>query len=85
MQERATEGLDARRPGLVLGVVGAGTMGRGIAQLAAQAGLSVRLLDARAGAAAEARAAVAGTLQGLVAKGKLEASAADASSDANAG
>jgi 3-hydroxybutyryl-CoA dehydrogenase len=70
--------LDTNREDLVLGVVGAGTMGRGIAQVAAQAGVTVRLLDARAGGAEEARTAVAGVLEGLVAKGKLGADAARA-------
>nr|WP_228530629.1 MULTISPECIES: 3-hydroxyacyl-CoA dehydrogenase [Myxococcaceae] len=70
--------MDAQRSDLVLGVVGAGTMGRGIAQLAAAAGIHVRLLDARAGAAEEARASVAAALEALVAKGKLAEAAASA-------
>ncbi|HEY6099896.1 MAG TPA: 3-hydroxyacyl-CoA dehydrogenase [Anaeromyxobacter sp.] len=56
---------------LVCGVVGCGAMGRGIAQVAAQAGATVRLLDARPEAAGEARASVAAALEKLVAKGKL--------------
>lgn len=59
-------------------VVGAGTMGTGIAQVAAQAGHIVWLHDARAGAAAAAKAQLATTLQGLVAKGRLAAAAAEA-------
>ena len=47
---------------LVLGIVGTGLMGRGIAQISAQAGIDVWLFDARTGAAAEARAAIAATL-----------------------
>jgi 3-hydroxybutyryl-CoA dehydrogenase len=70
--------LDVNQPGLVLGIVGTGTMGRGIAQLAAQAGIDVRLLDARPGAAEEARAAVSGTLESLEAKGRLPAGEARA-------
>ncbi len=62
----------------ILGVVGSGAMGRGIAQIAAQAGLAVRLLDARPGAALEARAAIASALQKLVHKGKLAAAEAEA-------
>ena len=58
-------------------VVGAGIMGAGIAQVAAQAGHPVLLHDAREGAAAAAKAKLTGTLQGLVAKGKLAADAAD--------
>ena len=54
-------------------IVGAGTMGAGIAQVAAAAGHPVLLLDARSGAAAEARARIAAVLDGLVAKGKMAA------------
>jgi 3-hydroxybutyryl-CoA dehydrogenase len=59
-----------------VGVVGAGIMGAGIAQVAAQAGHPVRLLDARPGAAADAKAKLAATLDGLVNKGKLTPEAA---------
>ena len=54
-------------------VVGAGIMGVGIAQVAAQAGHTVMLFDTRDGAAAEAKNKLATTLEGLVAKGKLGA------------
>ena len=54
-----------------IGVVGAGVMGIGIAQIAALAGHPVRLLDAREGAAEAAIAKLGDTLAGLVAKGKL--------------
>lgn len=63
---------------LVIGVVGAGLMGRGIAQIAAQAGIEVRIFDTRAGAADEAVAAIAATFDTLAAKGKLEAGTRDA-------
>lgn len=56
-------------------VVGAGIMGAGIAQVAAQAGHSVMLFDMREGAAAEATAKLASSLNALVAKGKLTADA----------
>lgn len=59
-------------------VVGAGIMGAGIAQVAAQAGHPVFLFDTREGAAAQARQKLAGTLDGLVAKGKLADDAAAA-------
>jgi 3-hydroxybutyryl-CoA dehydrogenase len=59
-------------------VVGAGIMGAGIAQVAAQAGHPVWLHDAREGAAAQAKAKLATSLQALVAKGRLEAAAAEA-------
>ncbi len=58
-------------------VVGAGIMGAGIAQVAAQAGHPVRLFDLRAGAAAAAKGKLADTLASLVAKGKLAADAAE--------
>jgi len=56
-------------------------MGRGIAQVAAQAGLEVRMHDARPGGAAEAREAIAAQLRALAAKGKLGAGAAQAAID----
>jgi len=59
-------------------VVGAGIMGAGIAQVAAQAGHPVFLFDMREGAAAQAKAKLAATLDGLVAKGKITAGAAAA-------
>ena len=65
--------LDANRKDLVLGIVGAGLMGRGIAQIAALAGIEVLMFDLRAGAADEAKAALEQTLSMLVDKGKLSA------------
>ena len=62
----------------ILGLVGTGVMGSGIAQIAAQAGLTVRLFDARDGAARSARTSLAATFDKLVAKGKIEAVAAAA-------
>jgi 3-hydroxybutyryl-CoA dehydrogenase len=38
-----------------IGVVGAGTMGRGIAQVAAQAGFRVSMIDVKPGLAEQAR------------------------------
>lgn len=64
--------------GAPLLVVGAGIMGAGIAQVAAQAGHAVQLFDTREGAAVQAKARLAATLDGLVAKGKLGADAAAA-------
>jgi 3-hydroxybutyryl-CoA dehydrogenase len=52
-------------------VVGAGIMGAGIAQVAAQAGHPVLLFDTREGAAAQAKAQLAKSLDTLAAKGKL--------------
>ena len=63
-------------------VVGAGIMGAGIAQVAAQsmrvAGQQVFLHDTRETAAADAKAKLATTLQGLVSKGKLSAESCEA-------
>ncbi|MCK4120976.1 3-hydroxyacyl-CoA dehydrogenase [Ralstonia pseudosolanacearum] len=61
-----------------IGIVGTGAMGRGIAQIAAQAGLRVRLFDASPQAVEAARAALADTLARLAAKGRLTADQADA-------
>jgi 3-hydroxybutyryl-CoA dehydrogenase len=60
-----------------IAVIGAGTMGAGIAQVVAQSGHRVRLYDARDGAARDAVAKLKATLDGLVAKGKLDAVAAE--------
>lgn len=60
----------------VLGVVGVGLMGRGIAQIAAQAGVPVVLFDNRPGGAEEACDALRATLKGLAAKGKITEQAA---------
>ena len=57
-------------------VVGAGIMGAGIAQVAAQAGHAVQLFDARAGEAQQALRKLSATLDTLVAKGKLTFEAA---------
>lgn len=56
-----------------IGIVGAGLMGRGIAQIAAQGGLRVLLHDTRSEAAGEALAALRQTLEKLRDKGKLNA------------
>ncbi|MGW8380808.1 3-hydroxyacyl-CoA dehydrogenase [Streptomyces sp. ODS28] len=59
-------------------VVGAGVMGRGIAQWAAVAGHTVELADARRESVTEACAFVAGMLERAVAKGRMsEAEAAE--------
>ena len=50
--------LDATRPDLVVGIVGAGAMGRGIAQIAATAGIRVPLYDVRQETTGEAAAFV---------------------------
>ncbi len=70
--------LDPARPDLCLGVVGAGTMGRGIVQIAAMAGIEVVLDDAREGAVADAIGFVVAVLDRAVEKGRLDASHAAA-------
>jgi 3-hydroxybutyryl-CoA dehydrogenase len=59
----------------VIGIVGAGVMGRGIVQLFAQAGHEVRLYDASGEAVAEAVGFVAGMIERQVTKGTLTAGA----------
>ncbi|MBF6617502.1 3-hydroxyacyl-CoA dehydrogenase [Pollutimonas thiosulfatoxidans] len=56
-----------------IGIVGAGAMGRGIAQIAAQAGLDVLLFDLNAAAVAAARESLQQIWDKLVAKEKLSA------------
>ncbi len=54
-----------------VGLVGTGAMGRGIAQIAAQAGSTVRLFDTQSSATAKAIAAISEQWDKLVAKGRL--------------
>ena len=61
-----------------VGIVGAGTMGNGIAQVFAQAGFSVLLHDAAPGAVDRARATIEKSLARFVEKGKLAVEARDA-------
>ena len=64
---------DLSKNDLVVAVFGAGTMGRGIAQVCAQAGLTSLLFDSREGAVKEAIAAIDKGLEGLVSKGRMRA------------
>ena len=59
-------------------VVGTGAMGTGIAQVAAQAGHAVHLVDTMPGAAEAARDRLATTLGKLASKGKISLEQADA-------
>jgi 3-hydroxybutyryl-CoA dehydrogenase len=70
--------FDPHRADLTLGIVGAGVMGRGIAQVAAEAGVSVLLADARRGAVDEALAFCAEMISRKAAKGTLSGEAAAA-------
>jgi 3-hydroxybutyryl-CoA dehydrogenase len=60
-----------------IGVVGAGTMGHGIAQVAAQSGYEVVLVDAAPAALARGQAQIGKGYERLVGKGKLSAEARD--------
>jgi len=62
-------------------VVGAGLMGSGIAQTAAQSGLEVQLFDSRPGAATSARGKITDRLRRAVAGGRLPAGDAAAATD----
>ena len=61
-----------------VGVVGAGTMGNGIAQVFAQSGFEVRLCDAMPAALDRAKAGIEKSLARFVEKGKLTAADRDA-------
>jgi 3-hydroxybutyryl-CoA dehydrogenase len=61
-----------------VGVIGAGAMGRGIAQIAAQAGSIVRVYDTQAEAVTKARDELFGQWDRLVEKGRMEPQAAAA-------
>src|SRR3984893_7625368 len=61
-----------------IGVIGAGTMGHGIAQTFAQGGFSVQLVDIAQPVLDRGRAAIVASLEKLVEKGRLPASDRDA-------
>lgn len=58
-------------------VIGAGTMGSGIAQVCAQSGLAVSVCDTSEASLARGRKTVESSLERIVAKGKLTAEARD--------
>ena len=66
---------------MIVGVIGAGQMGAGIAQVAAQAGHRVLLSDIGVAEATAGRDKIGKGLDRLVAKGKLEADAAASAFD----
>src|SRR4051812_35999307 len=70
--------LDPSRSDLVAGVAGAGTMGRGIAQVLAQSGARTLVYDAQPGAAQKGKASIAQALGKLVEKGRLKPAEVDA-------
>ena len=65
--------IDPQRPDLVVGVLGAGTMGRGIAQVAAAAGMPVRLFDADGRQVEDAVRFIGGMLNRAAEKGRMSA------------
>ena len=73
--------IDPKRPDLVVGVLGAGTMGRGIAQVAAAAGMQVRLCDADGRQVEDAVRFIGGMLNRAAEKGRMSADDARAAVD----
>ena len=63
---------DPHSPGFTAAVVGAGVMGRGIAQVLASGGVNVLLFDSRAGAAEEARVFAERMIQRAADKGTIK-------------
>ena len=63
--------FDPNAANIVVGVVGTGSMGRGIVQVSAQGGMRVIAYDEKPGAAEAAKAYIAKTLDGLVQKGRV--------------
>jgi 3-hydroxybutyryl-CoA dehydrogenase len=70
--------VDPADPDFIVGIVGTGTMGRGIAQIAAAGGYKVRIYDSRPGAAGEAKTFVARMLGRAAEKGAMSQSDCDA-------
>jgi len=69
------------KPDLVVGVVGTGTMGRGIIQVTAAGGIPVMIYDSKTGAAEDARTFVSTMLQRLAEKQKMTPDDAKAATD----
>lgn len=65
--------VDPNDPDLVVGVIGAGTMGRGIAQVVASSGIRTRLFDSDPAAVAGATTFIASMLDRSVEKGRMNA------------
>lgn len=69
--------MAALPPEAGVGIIGAGAMGAGIAEVAALAGHRVHLFDNRMGGADTARSAIADSLRKRAARGKLDATRAE--------
>src|SRR6187399_2010228 len=65
-------------PDDIVAVIGCGTMGVGIAQVAALGGHPVRLFDVRSGAAQSATTEIGSQLKKLVGKGSMDATRSEA-------
>lgn len=65
----------------IVGVVGAGIMGAGIAQIAAQSGIKVYMSDVSIDVAARGKAGILKQLDRAVERGKLDAARRDAAAD----
>ncbi|MGE0854259.1 MAG: 3-hydroxyacyl-CoA dehydrogenase [Hyphomicrobiaceae bacterium] len=63
--------FDPNAANVAVGVVGTGSMGRGIMQVSAQGGMRVIAYDEKPGAAEAAKGYIAKTLDGLVQKGRV--------------
>ena len=75
---------DPQSPDYAIAVIGTGTMGRGIAQIAAAGGIRVMMFDAHKGAAEEARAFITRMIDRAAEKGSIsrdDAAAANARLD----
>lgn len=73
--------FDAQRPDLVLAVIGTGTMGRGIVQVAAAGGMKVIAFDEKPGGAQAAKDFVGKMLERQVEKGQVPPADAKATLD----
>ena len=70
--------IDPQKQDLKIGIVGAGAMGRGIAQVSATGGMLVYIYDAADGAAATAKDFITSMINRSVEKGRMEKSEGDA-------
>jgi 3-hydroxybutyryl-CoA dehydrogenase len=70
--------VDPTQDGLIIGVIGAGAMGRGIAQVAATGGCVVKMFDTRAESSKEAFEFIGGMLSRAVDKNRMSSEDADA-------
>ncbi len=73
--------FDPNRPDMVIGVVGTGTMGRGIVQVSAQGGMRVIAFDEKPGGAQAAKDYIARMLASQVEKGRMPAAEMQAALD----